>query len=396
MALSDEQRRNAALIVGVGQQMGLSQRDILIGLMTAMQESSLINNKGGDRDSAGLFQQRPSMGWGSYSQVTDPQYAARKFFSTLQGVGNRDSLSLAGAAQKVQRSAYPDAYAKHESSMRELLGSLGAGGGPSYGSVGVPQGESYEAGSAALNALALGSEGQAAAAPKMDLDLVQSNEVDNSNAVPVSDMKPDELDPNSMDEGDLGSDSVESLKIVAAGEGAAEVKNPVTSQGPAPSVGSEGPGGLSTGKPGVTTDSKKGFVPLGGDYTSMAAPGTAGKIIEKALSFQGTPYKWGGTSPLGFDCSGFTQYVFKQFGVNLPRISYQQSNAGQAVSRDQMRPGDLVFFDYSSRNPGADHVGIFIGNGKVVEAPAPGMKVRVADLSSSHWAKNNWWARRVL
>ena len=396
MALSGEQQRNAQVIMSVGQQMGLSQRDILIGLMTAMQESSLINNKGGDRDSAGLFQQRPSMGWGSYAEVTDPQYAARKFFSTLQGVGNRDSLSLAQAAQKVQRSAYPDAYAKHESAMRALMGNLGSGGGFSYENLGVPQGESYQSGQAALNALALGSDGQAAAAPQMDLDLVQSNEVDNSNAVPVSDMKPDELDPNSMDEGDLESDSVESLKIVDTGEGAAEVKNPVTSQAPSPTLGSEPPGGVSTGRPGVTTDTTKGFVPLGGDYTSMAAPGTAGKIIEKALSFQGTPYKWGGTTPGGFDCSGFTQYVFKQFGVNLPRISYQQSNAGQAIGRDQMRPGDLVFFDYSSRNPGADHVGIYIGNGKVVEAPAPGMKVRVADLNSSHWAKNDWWARRVL
>lgn len=115
-----DQLENAKTIVTVGRSMGASDRDVTIALATAMQESSLKNLPGGDRDSAGLFQQRPSMGWGTYDQVTDPQYAARKFYTELFKVKNRDSMTIAQAAQTVQKSAYPDAYAKWEDEARKL------------------------------------------------------------------------------------------------------------------------------------------------------------------------------------------------------------------------------------------------------------------------------------
>jgi hypothetical protein len=102
--------------------MGASQRDLVIGLMTAYQESRLRNLNYGDRDSLGLFQQRPSQGWGSKSQVTNPQYSARKFFSTLFQVSGRNRMSLTGAAQAVQRSGFPNAYAQWESLARAILG----------------------------------------------------------------------------------------------------------------------------------------------------------------------------------------------------------------------------------------------------------------------------------
>jgi TP901 family phage tail tape measure protein len=113
--LTDEQLTNASTIMNVGKGMGASQRDLVIALMTAMQESNLRNLNHGDRDSVGLFQQRTSQGWGSIEQIMDPQYSARKFFEALFKVKNRDSLAPTVAAQKVQRSAFPSAYAKWES-----------------------------------------------------------------------------------------------------------------------------------------------------------------------------------------------------------------------------------------------------------------------------------------
>jgi hypothetical protein len=122
--LSAEQKRNAQTIIDVGRQRGASDRDIQIALMTAMQESGLRNLNHGDRDSLGLFQQRPSQGWGSPDQVTNPTYAANKFYDHLLRLNNRDNMSLTQAAQAVQRSAYPDAYAKHEGVARALMQEL--------------------------------------------------------------------------------------------------------------------------------------------------------------------------------------------------------------------------------------------------------------------------------
>jgi cell wall-associated NlpC family hydrolase len=107
-----------------------------------------------------------------------------------------------------------------------------------------------------------------------------------------------------------------------------------------------------------------------------------GGLVGFARKFLGVPYVWGGTSPTGFDCSGFTQYVYRQFGVNLPRISADQARAGRRVSFDQLQVGDLVAIDNSSRNNGADHVGIYIGNGLVIDAPRPGRSVQIDKLSA--------------
>jgi cell wall-associated NlpC family hydrolase len=120
------------------------------------------------------------------------------------------------------------------------------------------------------------------------------------------------------------------------------------------------------------------------------APGKGGGlkgIADFAKQFIGTPYVWGGTSPSGFDCSGFTQYVMKQFGINLPRISYQQGQGGKAVANGDLQVGDLVFWDNSSRNAGADHVGIYIGGGKYIHAPQPGSSVKISNLGGNYWAR---------
>lgn len=135
--LSAEQQRIANIIVSTGFQRGLSQRDIAIALATAMQESGLRNLNYGDRDSLGVFQQRPSQGWGSRAQVSDPVYATNKFYDALLRVHNRHTMTVAQAAQKVQRSAYPDAYAKHEQKAWSILkGQTGPLQGPGYDGAG--------------------------------------------------------------------------------------------------------------------------------------------------------------------------------------------------------------------------------------------------------------------
>ncbi|HEY8471569.1 MAG TPA: M23 family metallopeptidase [Natronosporangium sp.] len=113
-ALDEEQLGNGRIIVEVGVAMEIAPRAWVIAVATAMQESGLRNLDHGDRDSLGLFQQRPSQGWGSPEQIMDPEYASRKFYERLLEVPGWEQLPLTVAAQAVQRSAYPDAYAKHE------------------------------------------------------------------------------------------------------------------------------------------------------------------------------------------------------------------------------------------------------------------------------------------
>ena len=112
--LDDEQVRNARIVVSVGQELVLSSRGLVVAVATALQESGLRNLGYGDRDSLGVFQQRPSQGSGSPAQILDLRYAATRFYTALLAVPGWQALSVAAAAQAVQRSAYPDAYARWE------------------------------------------------------------------------------------------------------------------------------------------------------------------------------------------------------------------------------------------------------------------------------------------
>jgi hypothetical protein len=122
--LTPEQMGNAATIAGIAQRRGLPARAATIGIATAMQESELVNVDYGDRDSLGLFQQRPSQGWGTAAQVQDPVYATNAFYDVLVKVQGYRSLPITKAAQKVQRSAFPDAYGQHEPEARVLASAL--------------------------------------------------------------------------------------------------------------------------------------------------------------------------------------------------------------------------------------------------------------------------------
>ena len=245
--LSEEQRRNAAAIVATARDLGAPPRAGLVALATAMQESTLRNLNYGDRDSLGLFQQRPSQGWGSPGQVTDPVYATTQFIKHLLAIPGWEALPVTVAAQTVQRSAFPQAYAKWEGLAAQLAGQL------------------------------------------------------------------------------------------------AGTVSPTATCGPA-----------------------------------VLAKGVAAAAIAFALHEVGKPYVWGATGPNSYDCSGLMLRAFSAAGVTLPRVSWQQYQAGGHVPVRQAQPGDLMFLATDPTDPSTiHHVFLYMGNGQMVEAPYSGKPVRV-------------------
>lgn len=111
-------------------------------------------------------------------------------------------------------------------------------------------------------------------------------------------------------------------------------------------------------------------------------------VVAYASNFLGTPYLWGGTTPSGFDCSGFTQYVYRHFGISVGRTTYDQINDGVGVSRDQLQPGDLIFFGKGG-NP--THMGMYVGNGAMIHAPHTGDVIKISSIDRSDYIT----ARRV-
>lgn len=116
----------------------------------------------------------------------------------------------------------------------------------------------------------------------------------------------------------------------------------------------------------------------GGSSIKVPSSGMGNAAVAIASRYLGTPYVWGGTTPSGFDCSGLVQYAYAKLGVGLPRTTYEQVNSGTAVSRDQLEPGDLVFFG-SAGAP--HHVGMYVGDGCYIHAPRTGDVVKVSSLS---------------
>ncbi|MEV7193515.1 heavy metal transporter [Streptomyces sp. NPDC093510] len=132
------QAENAATVVAAGTSRGMPERAVTIALATALQESGLRNITHGDRDSLGLFQQRPSQGWGDQRQIMDPAYSAGRFYEHLAGVPGYSRLPLTVAAQRVQRSGYPQAYAKHEPEAALLAAALTGRAPAAFGCEGRP------------------------------------------------------------------------------------------------------------------------------------------------------------------------------------------------------------------------------------------------------------------
>jgi cell wall-associated NlpC family hydrolase len=336
MGFNSEQIQNAALIYKVGQQMGMSNRDIQIALITSMVESNLVNVNYGDRDSLGLFQQRAS--WGSADQRMDPNYSARKFFSALKGLGDkRNSMNMGAAAQAVQRSAYPTRYSQRIGDMRSIWPRVAtSAGSPQFDLDGNPYGT-----------------------PDPQTGRSKANQP----------MMPEQAVATPSVEDMLGAWDTTSAPIQS------DTGQTVQQQEPPVQIGPH--------------TNKTVLQPLMDQQTGGYSKGVDGwrkAVTEIARRFVGTPYVWGGTSPSGFDCSGLIQYVYGQAGKHMPRISYQQANSGSRTGLKNLRPGDLVAWDNSSRNSGADHIAIYLGNGQIIEAPRPGLSVRIRTLGSNEGA----------
>jgi cell wall-associated NlpC family hydrolase len=123
---------------------------------------------------------------------------------------------------------------------------------------------------------------------------------------------------------------------------------------------------------------------------TVAPTSQYGGVVGIAMQYLGVPYVWGGASPSGFDCSGFAMYVYAQVGVSLPHHAASQYGYGVPVSRDQLEPGDLVFFN------GLGHMGIYIGGGQFIHAPHTGDVVKISSLSDSWYAATWVGARRIV
>lgn len=296
---------NAKTIVATGAALGVPARGQVIALATALQESGLENLSSGDRDSLGLFQQRPSQGWGTPAQLMDPAYAATAFYKALLRVPGWQQLPLTEAAQAVQHSGFPDAYAKWESlasALQQAVATVLGQASPS---------------------------GTPAATP-----------------------------------------------------------SPVTAGGCAPGIG------------GVDW----GTIPPGSLPSGYQIPADAPAAVKAAIRFAlgqlGTPYQWGGSctaahgpDPMGHcDCSSLVQQAYLAGGISLPRTTYGQVLQGTPVSANSLLPGDLLFTEPGPAGPG--HVGMYIGEGLVVEAPHTGAVVRISILKT--WVSVLVAARRIV
>ena len=157
----------------------------------------------------------------------------------------------------------------------------------------------------------------------------------------------------------------------------------------------------------ITTGNTTGYVsskyltstkPSSSGSSSSSTSTSASKLIDYAKKFLGKPYVWGAQGPNGFDCSGFTYYVFKNSaGITLPRTSSLQSNYGTYVSKSNLKPGDLLFFDtVGSNNGGVTHCGIYIGNNQMIHAASGQGKVVINNINNSYYINSYVNARRVL
>lgn len=150
----------------------------------------------------------------------------------------------------------------------------------------------------------------------------------------------------------------------------------------------------------VTYAGKTGYV--SSDYITITTePATSSssalgeQVVALAEQYLGTPYVLGGNGPSSFDCSGFTKYIYAQFGYSLNRTATDQLQNGVSVSRDELQPGDLVFFKYNTSKP-VSHVGIYIGNGQFIHASTNQYEVQIDTLSSGYYSRVYVYGRHVL
>lgn len=145
-----------------------------------------------------------------------------------------------------------------------------------------------------------------------------------------------------------------------------------------------------------------GFAYVHSDYVKFSPDATPDqlalgeRVVEKAKQYIGTPYVYGGSSPSGFDCSGFVKYIYSHFGVNLDRVAAAQSRNGYAVSADNMMPGDIICFAGYGGYGYVNHVGIYVGNGQFIHSPRTGYTVCIETLGHSSYGNRIAGVRRIF
>lgn len=286
---ANDQLANAAQIVAAGAEAGAPQRAQVIAIATAMQESGLRNLTYGDRDSLGLFQQRAN--WGPVAVREDPKASAHLFYDHLLAIPGWQTMPLTQAAQLVQASALPDAYAKWEAKADQVLGAtLGITCQPTAPSGGVP------------------------------------------GLPPVTD-------------------------------------------------------------PQIQTVLARAIAQVGVPY---AWGGGSASGPTQGISDGGGPADRAGDShKTGFDCSGLMVYAFAAIGITVPHQTQAIWATFPPPITDpaQIRPGDMILLSVNGQPSGIDHVGLYLGNGHVVDAPQSGTNVRVEE---NVWAPGSFWATHFI
>lgn len=157
--------------------------------------------------------------------------------------------------------------------------------------------------------------------------------------------------------------------------------------------------GLSIATPTIASPSHEAIASIQGLRMTdvLTVPSLPDMVVSAGLDAIGTPYVWGGDDPEdGFDCSGLTQFVFRETaGIDLPRTAREQRNEGKSIKKQELKPGDLVFFNTTRRRT-VSHVGIYIGHNQFVHAPTRGSKVRIDSLANGYWSKKYITARRFI
>ncbi|MGW0804758.1 C40 family peptidase [Nonomuraea sp. NPDC002799] len=353
LRLTSKQVANARIIIDTSDDLALPRRAAVIGIATALQESALIGDTERDHGQAfGIFQQHPQYGWGTRAQVSNPRYAARAFFSRLIEIKNWTKRPLTDVAQAVQRSAFPDTYAKHEAHAKRLVATLAKppGKGRPHNTLGLSPADAKAVADSIKLATSLG-------VPR---------------ATVVADVK------MALQAGALRS----VVKRVKAGADTSELAEKI----------------VDTIADRLCKElSQKISQVL--DPETLAAIRTSGRgavALAAALKMIGVPYSWGGGGPMGpsygighgsgtkgFDCSGLAEYAWAKAGVKIGGHTSSQWGKGARVPRSQLKPGDLVFFATNPKNPATiHHVVLNIDGKRYVHAPTTGSTVQVG-----HWTE---------
>ncbi|WP_433432003.1 C40 family peptidase [Nonomuraea sp. CA-141351] len=336
--LSSTQMANAKVIVEIAIKLKLPRRAAEIALATALQESHLDNAAVGDHgESLGLFQQKPSAGWGTREQVTTPNHAARTFYERLVQVRGWKDMPLTKAAAIVQRPREDlrGEYAKHEPVAKRLVAALWSA-------------KPTPAGDIAKN---LGLTTQERARVQSSIEAAAGLGIPREAVV---------LDVMSGLQRKYGATSMDPADLRKQAEG---IVNTTAGQ-------------------------------LCAGLTIVAGSPRGAVAASAALAQRGIPYSWGGGGPdgpsygigrgagtKGFDCSGLTEYAWSKAGIRIGSTTYQQINAGSKIPHSQIQPGDLVFYETDPSRSGPDHVGLAISNTEMVNAPYTGAVVRIDPIA---------------